>query len=430
MIKINRTIPDIETEKRQLYFKYLYPISLIPFIFFFIRLVIVYHDYRYNFFFSIIFFSLMFLVPLLNIYFKKYYASILLYFTTIILAAVFLIFIAGGFEAPGFFWISVIPLMGTAMLGRKGALLGFGYLVLTLIVFEFIPTPKELIPSIFIHDPTSFYQERKINFYIFNLFCLVFAYVYFRLETKNVIDLKKEKEANESLLRILFHDITNPAFAINLKASHSLSKEHLDIKEHEEVLLAIQKSSKQLLDVLEQVRSFKALKDGKNSVVLDWFKLSPSLKELQEIMTDKLKEKSISMEINGNNSEIEIFGNNVLFVNQILVNVLTNAIKFSPDFSTIKIEVQLQEDHQICKLIIRDQGIGMPNEILKNLFSDNFQTSRHGLKGEKGTGYGMSIVKFIIEKFQGEIKVYSKEASDLVGENGTIVEMNFKSRIK
>ena len=75
-------------------------------------------------------------------------------------------------------------------------------------------------------------------------------------------------------------------------------------------------------------------------------------------------------------------------------------------------------------IIIRDEGIGMPADILKNLFDQNKHVSRKGTQGELGTGYGMPLMKTFIEEFGGKVEVSSIEKnSEQQVEHGTTFKL-------
>ncbi|WP_375416742.1 sensor histidine kinase [uncultured Hymenobacter sp.] len=92
---------------------------------------------------------------------------------------------------------------------------------------------------------------------------------------------------------------------------------------------------------------------------------------------------------------------------QVVNNLISNAIKFTPDEGHIEIAVAGQPDHLL--LSVADDGIGIPAEHLPELFERFTPVRRPGLRGEKTTGLGLSIVKTIIELHQGRIWVESEE---------------------
>ena len=91
-------------------------------------------------------------------------------------------------------------------------------------------------------------------------------------------------------------------------------------------------------------------------------------------------------------------------IHKIITNLISNAIKYSPDGKTIYVDVEHQRD--VFHLIVRDQGIGIPLEDQAKLFTP-FQRARN-VDTIQGTGLGLSIAKHAIELHQGSIKFFSQ----------------------
>ncbi len=413
-----------DLEKRQKYFTFLYPVILLPFIFYFIRLNWVYKNYQHNFFLGIIFFILLVVVPILYKFSKNLFLTLWIFYSAIIFSATFLIYIAGGYEAPGVFWISLIPVVAVALLGERGVLIGIIYTIFTALIYHLYPTPPEMLPIEF-KNLQYYQQERTLNLNVFILFTLVFTYVYYLLEKKNNLELKKQKEKFENLLKVLFHDIANPALNIQLQAQRLQKK---NIEEISTSLNAILNSSKSINQILDSVRSLKAFEDGKSIINFEWFSIQEAVKNALELCQEKIKDKNIQIDFPLNNSQFEVYGNQALFTHQVLINLLTNALKFTPENKKITIAISYDQEKGLCHLQMIDQGIGIPKDILENLFSDHHQTSRKGLKGEIGTGYGMPLVKFFVESFSGKLEIKSYDISNFPENSGTEISISLKAK--
>jgi signal transduction histidine kinase len=90
-------------------------------------------------------------------------------------------------------------------------------------------------------------------------------------------------------------------------------------------------------------------------------------------------------------------------MNQVLINLIMNAIHAMPDGGTLRIA--LQQDEDMAKLTIADTGQGIRKELLSKIFDPFFTTKEFG----KGTGLGLTVVKGIIEEHHGSIAVESEE---------------------
>ena len=95
-------------------------------------------------------------------------------------------------------------------------------------------------------------------------------------------------------------------------------------------------------------------------------------------------------------------------MNSVLSNLISNSIKFSYPDSLIEINILAAGENKV-EIQFKDNGIGMSEEMVSNVFSFSHNISRDGTNGEKGTGFGLPILKKYIEIYEGEISVISKE---------------------
>ncbi|RDV15009.1 PAS domain S-box protein [Pontibacter diazotrophicus] len=94
---------------------------------------------------------------------------------------------------------------------------------------------------------------------------------------------------------------------------------------------------------------------------------------------------------------------------QVMNNLVSNAIKFTQDNGNITVSVEDKEDHVLVK--VADNGIGIPKKMQPYLFDRFTRARRAGVRGEKSTGLGMSIIKTIVELHNGKISFESKEGT-------------------
>jgi len=116
------------------------------------------------------------------------------------------------------------------------------------------------------------------------------------------------------------------------------------------------------------------------------------------------KEKNIKLEYNGDKNVFAMFDNNLIDI--VIRNLITNAIKFSNENSTIAVIVETKDEK--AKISIVDKGIGIPLDIINNLInSEQKGFSRLGTKNEKGTGLGMIVVREFILKNNSRLNIES-----------------------
>ena len=91
---------------------------------------------------------------------------------------------------------------------------------------------------------------------------------------------------------------------------------------------------------------------------------------------------------------------------QVWMNLISNAIKYTPEGGQITVSLQLNDNQLIGK--VEDSGIGIDEKDLPSLFQEFFRTEQARASGEPGTGLGLAIVQQIVDFYRGEIKVVSK----------------------
>jgi signal transduction histidine kinase len=180
-----------------------------------------------------------------------------------------------------------------------------------------------------------------------------------------------------------------------------------------------------MADILSNVREMEAVDSGKRTIAITPVNLDRMFDDLNLIFRDRLNEKQIHLEIDNQLPDgIGVLADPVSLSNHVFNNLVSNALKFSFPGSTVRI-VACEEGDQVHVSII-DTGVGMSEEIAQAIFDPTRQTTRPGTAGEKGTGFGMPIVKSFVEKYGGRIQVESTSAEINPSEHGTTFHLYLK----
>jgi two-component system, sensor histidine kinase and response regulator len=123
-------------------------------------------------------------------------------------------------------------------------------------------------------------------------------------------------------------------------------------------------------------------------------------------------------------SQTRVMVEKTSFINSVINNILTNAIKFSHPDSAIEINASIADKK--VSVSFRDNGIGIPDGILKDLFDLDKATSRAGTQDESGTGWGMPLVKNFVEAYGGKITITSSEKDTGTRKRGTEVLLTLR----
>lgn len=171
----------------------------------------------------------------------------------------------------------------------------------------------------------------------------------------------------------------------------------------------IESSSQHLLSIINDILDMSKIEAGKMDLILEEASLSRSLHFTASMMMSKAKELGISINLNIDIQKDKV-SIDALRLNQVLMNLMSNAVKFSPDGGTITLTATEEDtlDHLTTyRFSIRDEGIGMTEEQMKKLFRSFEQADSTVSHKFGGTGLGLSISKNLVEMMGGEIQVES-----------------------
>lgn len=226
--------------------------------------------------------------------------------------------------------------------------------------------------------------------------------------------LEEQNQAHRELLQVMSHDLQNPLGSIH-GFSEILAQQPENLAEF---LPYITRAAKGGLDVIELVRSLRSL-DEKN-LSLQAVSLEEVAQDLPPLLDAKLKAKGIALQIQMG-SHLMVQAEKTSLVHSVLANLLTNAIKFSFRGRDITLGAE-QEDGRV-RLWVQDQGIGIPERIMRDLFDVSKKTSRPGTEEEGGTGFGMPLVKHFVELYGGTMEVESRDQRTYPDDHGTKVSL-------
>ena len=219
--------------------------------------------------------------------------------------------------------------------------------------------------------------------------------------------LKKYAEKKNSILNILSHDLAGSLSMITNLTNmlESDLKTHAN-KEVHQVLHIIEKASRQGTKMLQEFINQEFLESSQSDVIKRRFNLVAPIKAciVEYQQTQELTGKVFHFQTNADPIFLELDDTKFM---QVINNLISNALKFTPDGG--EITVTLEENESSVLLKVQDNGIGIPEKYQDILFDKFTKARRPGIKGEPSTGLGMSIIKTIVKWHQGKIWFESKE---------------------
>lgn len=241
--------------------------------------------------------------------------------------------------------------------------------------------------------------------------------------------LKQAQHANKAkttFLNNMSHDIRTPMNAIMGFANLALN--HMDNQDLvRDYLSKILTSSKHLLSLINDVLDMSRIESGKVRIEEHECNLSDIMRDLKAIVQSDIKSKRIKFNINTLDVVNEDIFCDKLRLNQVLLNLLSNAFKFTAPGGTISVSIfeksGAPEGFANYSFHVKDNGIGMSKEFQKHVFEPFERERSSTVRGIQGTGLGMAIAKNIVNMMNGTIEVKSEEGK------GTEFILNFTFRL-
>ena len=226
--------------------------------------------------------------------------------------------------------------------------------------------------------------------------------------------VRHEAAANRAKREFLFnmsHDIRTPMNAII--GFTSLAATHIDNREQVlDYLKKISTSSQHLLSLINDVLDMSRIESGKVKIEEKAVHLPDLVHDVRSIIQPNVAAKRLSLFIDTMDIEDEDIITDPLRLNQILLNILSNAIKFTPTGGMISIRIAQKNGAPkgcVCyEFRIKDNGIGMSEEFQKHIFEEFSREESSTVSGIQGTGLGMSITKNIVDLMGGTIALTSE----------------------
>ncbi len=219
------------------------------------------------------------------------------------------------------------------------------------------------------------------------------------------LHLREAAEFKSKIIAVLSHELRTPLNAI-LGFSDVLLRLNKNQFTPQSVNMVetIIRNGKQLLTLINNMLDFAKLEEGKFSLNLQYFNIT----ELFKLITDDLRffanQKNIALNIDINIQNVKVL-NDPIRIQQLLTNLICNAIKFT-ETGSVLVELQELNDDKII-IIVKDTGIGISEIDLNYIFQAFRQVNQTKTRRYQGTGLGLAIVKDLLNLMQGTITVES-----------------------
>lgn len=250
------------------------------------------------------------------------------------------------------------------------------------------------------------------------LFTIIFI-SYFFLNRAQMREFEKTRQvavessrAKSEFLANMSHDIRTPMNAI--VGMTAIATAHMDDKEQvRNCLKKITLSSKHLLGLINDVLDMSKIESGKLALTMEEISLRDITEEIVSIMQPHVKAKKQKFDVHVENIISENVWCDGVRLNQVVLNLLSNATKYTQEGGTIYLSLREEEspkgeNYIRINIRVKDNGMGMSPEFLERIYESYSRADELRIHKTEGAGLGMAITKYIVDAMEGTIDVQSE----------------------
>ena len=221
----------------------------------------------------------------------------------------------------------------------------------------------------------------------------------------NYLELKRLNSTKDKFFSIIAHDLKGPIGTQSAMLNELLEDYNsFDKEELYEYLKSLHKNGENSYTLLLNLLDWSRTQQGRISNNPDYIDVGEAVSDVTELLEQRAERKNQLLNNRINTGSFTAYVDDSL-LNRVIHNLTNNAIKFTPEGEHIDIEARALNDHIIVS--VSDNGIGIPQDKLENLFSLDSNFKRKGTNNESGTGLGLMLCKEFVDLMGGDISVES-----------------------
>ena len=219
---------------------------------------------------------------------------------------------------------------------------------------------------------------------------------------------EKASRSKTRFLANMSHDIRTPMNAI--VGLGELMQYYIEDPEILKTYISkLQSSSRYLLDLINDILDLSKIENDSLELRTEPMNIGMQIEQVVTIIKPKMNEKKQELSVKCNCKEFGTVSGNPTRFRQVLMNLFSNAVKYTPEGGKICLEIyeiEKNDRKETYKFVLKDSGIGMSSEFLGHIF-EPFSREKSAVEGIQGTGLGMAITKSLIDAMGGSIHVSS-----------------------
>lgn len=217
-------------------------------------------------------------------------------------------------------------------------------------------------------------------------------------EIRRLENIRTDFAANVS------HELRTPITALKGFSETLLDGAMDDEEVLTEFLEIMLKESKRLDSMVQDILQLSKLEGGRTRASAEWLEIRSIVEEVFQILQQKIELKQMTCYIEEDET-VYIYANRD-HLKQVLMNLITNAITYTPEKGTVIVDLDQEGDE--VKLQIIDNGIGLPEKDQHRIFERFYRVDKARSRNSGGTGLGLSIVKWVIDNMDGRMELFSE----------------------
>lgn len=230
-------------------------------------------------------------------------------------------------------------------------------------------------------------------------------------EKQITADLEKASRAKSDFLSRMSHDIRTPMNAI--MGMVTIARSHLDVRERlVDCLDKIDSSSRLLLNIINEVLDMSKIESGKVELAEEEVNLANLVHSVVSMVQPLIDEKKLQFQIHINDIRHESVLSDMQRLQQLLMNLLTNAVKYTLEGGIIRLQIWEKPSDDLDAgwyvFTVEDNGLGVRPEFLERIFEPFERADDKRINSVQGTGLGLAICRSVAEKMGGQIRAESE----------------------